>query len=163
MGDVVAPEEYGVDEHPGIVALRSYWRRIGDGGLPSRSDMDPAHITRILGNVMLVDVERSPIRFRMRLCGTVVDRLFGHDFTGCYLDELTAEYFERDVLLDYADVVTTRRPHFLQRTVAKGDGVWLAYQRLLLPLSDDGKDVDMLFGGVFGSIEKRMESASYSA
>ncbi len=163
MGDVVAPEHYGVAEHPGIVALRSYWRRIGDGRLPSRADLDPADITRILGNVMLVDVEHSPIRFRMRLCGTIVDRLFGRDFTGCYLDERGAEYFERDVLTDYGDVVTTQRPHFLQRTVALGDGVWLAYQRLLLPLSENGADVDMLLGGVFGSIEKRLESASYSA
>jgi hypothetical protein len=163
MGDVVAPEDYGVAEHPGIVALRSYWRRIGDGSLPGRSDLDPADIPRILGNVMLIDVERAPIRFRMRLCGTTVDRVFGQDFTGYYLDDLTAEYFERDVLLDYAGVVTTQRPHFLQRTVAIGDGVWLAYQRLLLPLSDDGSDVDMLLGGVFGSIEKRMENASYSA
>lgn len=163
MGDIVAPQEHGVAEHSGIVALRSYWRRIGNGALPCRADLDPADITRILGNVVLVDVERSPIRFRMRLCGTIVDRLFGRDFTGCYLDELTAEYFERDVLPDYADVVTTHRPHFLQRTVALGDGVWLAYQRLLLPLSDNGTDVDMLFGGVFGSIEKRLENASYSA
>ncbi len=163
MGDVVAPEEHGVAEHPGIVALRSYWRRIGEGGLPSRADLDPADITRILGNVMLVDVERSPIRFRMRLCGTIVDRLFGRDFTGCYLDERAAKYFERDVLLDYGDVVTTQRPHFLQRTVALGDDVWLAYQRLLLPLSENRTDVDMLLGGVFGSIERRLESASYSA
>ncbi len=162
MGGIVTPDDHSVTEHPGIAALRSYWRGIGDGALPGRADLDPADITRILGNVMLVDVERAPLRFRMRLCGTTVDRLCRRAYTGCYLDDPGIAYFERDVLTDYADVVTTHRPHVIQRTVPIGGGGWLAYQRLLLPLSDNGTEVDMLLGGVFGSVEKRMERAVYT-
>lgn len=137
-------------KYDGLGDLLRYWQLVGHGGLPSRADIDPADIPTLLSNVILIDVQRAPIRFRARLCGTEVDRLLGRNFTGCYLDDMTVGYFERDILLDYAEVVLHKRPKVARRSILTGRGSWLHYQRLLLPLSSDGWAVDKLLGGVYG-------------
>ena len=53
-----------------LKALLAYWRqKKGDRRAPTRADIDPAEIKRLLPYVGLVDVERSPLRFRYRLVG----------------------------------------------------------------------------------------------
>ena len=106
-------------EYEGLGSLLRYWQRVGRGGVPSRADIDPADIPRLLSNVILIDVERAPIRFRVRLCGTEVDRLLGRNFTGCYLDDIAAAYFERDILLDYAEVVLHKLPKVTRRRTSR--------------------------------------------
>ena len=135
--------------HPKLRALLTYWRQAGQGGIPSRSDIEPTEIPELLSHLLLVDVERAPVRFRARLCGTAIDRTFGRSFTGCYLDDISARYFDRDSLQDYAEVVFCKAPRVASRNVIDGDGHWLRYQRLLLPLSSDGWQIDMLLGGVY--------------
>jgi len=149
MGDALARIE-SVLEYDGLGDLLRYWQLVGHGGVPSRADIEPADIPKLLSNVMLIDVQRAPIRFRVRLCGTEVDRLLGRNFTGCYLDDMTVGYFERDILLDYAEVVLHKQPKVARRSILTPGGTWLRYQRLLLPLSSDGWTVDKLLGGVYG-------------
>ena len=139
-------------EFKGLFALLDYWRRIGDGTMPSRADFDPADIPELLGHLLLIDVERTPVRFRARLCGTTIDRTFGRYYTGSYLDDLNSGYFERDILSDYTQVVLNKQPHFACRDVFGDAGRWIRYQRLLLPLSADGWVVDMLLGGVYAAV-----------
>lgn len=144
-GSVVAIRQ----EYKKLKALMDYWQGIcRPGGLPSRSDLDPVEIPQLLGNVFLVDVERQPMRFRMRLAGSEIDRVFGRSFTGRFLDDFHTGYFERDALSDYAQVVFCKQPSFTERCVAGAGGQWIHYRRLLLPLSTDGWQVDMLLGGV---------------
>ena len=147
-------------EYDGLADLLRYWQRVGRGGVPSRADIDPADIPRLLSNVLLIDVQRAPIRFQVRLCGTEIDRLLGRNFTGCYLDDITAGYFERDILLDYAEVVLHKLPKATRRSILTGAGHWLHYQRLLLPLSSDGWTVDKLIGGVYGQSAAEVYSAA---
>ena len=137
-------------EYDGLGDLLRYWQLVGHGGVPSRADIDPADIPKLLSNIILIDVHRAPIRFRARLCGTEIDRLCGRNFTGCYLDDMTVGYFERDILLDYAEVVLHKKPKVARRSILTASNSWLHYQRLLLPLSTDGWDVDKLIGAVYG-------------
>lgn len=137
-------------EYDGLAELLRYWQLVGRGGLPGRADIDPADIPQLLSNVILIDVQRAPIRFLVRLCGTEVDRLLGRNFTGCYLDDMAVPYFERDILLDYAEVVLHKKPSLTRRTISRPKGDWLTYQRLLLPMSSDGWTVDKLLGGLYG-------------
>lgn len=159
MADDIAPFA-GELEHAGLARLLRYWRRIGGGALPSRSDLDPIDIPDLLKNLVLVDVEHAPVRFRVRLSGTRVDDMFGRNYTGCYLDDIHSGYFERDILQDYAEVVALKRPHLASRSILLKDASWLHYERLLLPLSSDGLSVDMLLGGVFGEFAETAESAA---
>lgn len=91
--------------------LHEYWRaKAGaEGSVPRRRDIDPAEFPDLLPNLMLVDVEHSPLRFRYRLVGTRVVDFSYHDFTGTYLDEAGwAE--ENGFTRAYTDAVTERRP-----------------------------------------------------
>jgi hypothetical protein len=159
MGDPFA-RTASVLEYEGLGELLRYWQRVGRGGVPSRADIDPADIPRLLSNVLLIDVQRAPIRFRVRLCGTEVDRLLGRNFTGCHLDDIAVGYFERDILLDYAEVVLHKLPKVTRRSILTSGGHWLHYQRLLLPLSSDGWTVDKLIGGVYGQAAAEVHSAA---
>jgi len=91
--------------------LHKYWRsKAGaQGSVPRRSDIDPTELPDLLPNLMLVDVERNPLRFRYRLVGTRIVDFAYHDFTGMYLDEAgwkEVEGFTRA----YTDAVTERKP-----------------------------------------------------
>lgn len=147
-------------EYDGLGDLLRYWQLVGHGGVPSRADIDPADIPKLLSNVILIDVQRAPIRFRARLCGTEVDRLCGRNFTGCYLDDMTVGYFERDILLDYAEVVLHKKPKVTRRSILTASNTWLHYQRLLLPLSTNGWDVDKLLGAVYGQCAADVRGAA---
>lgn len=159
MGDKLA-RIASVLEYDGLGDLLRYWQLVGRGGVPARADVDPADIPKLLSNVILIDVQRAPIRFQARLCGTEVDRLLGRNFTGCYLDDMTAGYFERDILLDYAEVVLHKMPKVTRRSILTGKNSWLHYQRLLLPLSSDGWTVDKLIGAMYGHCAVEVRGAA---
>lgn len=50
--------------------------------MPSRTDIDPIEIPRLLPYVVLIDVLREPIDFHYRLIGTQACVTMGRDFTG---------------------------------------------------------------------------------
>lgn len=60
-----------------------YWVSLKpDGGLPSRSDVDPVDLKTDLPHLMLLEVLTDPLDFRYRLVGTAVDRFSGIGRTG---------------------------------------------------------------------------------
>ena len=57
----------------------AYWRsKQVDSRLPSRSDIRPEEVPRLLPYLFLVDVTRRPIGFRFRLVGTAFTEWSGH-------------------------------------------------------------------------------------
>jgi hypothetical protein len=53
--------------HPKPRSLHDYWRsKPASAGLPRKRDIDQVEIGSLLTNVILVSVERDPIRFRYR-------------------------------------------------------------------------------------------------
>ena len=76
---------------PRIHRLHGYWRHLHEKRgreLPRRADIAPDQIKDLLPNIMIVDVERNPMRFRYRLVGTRVVEYNGVEFTGRYLGEI---------------------------------------------------------------------------
>src|SRR5512147_2411273 len=95
---------------PRIHRLYSYWqsqRERRGQGLPQRADIAPDQIRDLLPNIMIVDVERDPLRFRYRLVGTRVVEYNDLEFTGRYLGEIGWPE-ERELFDSYAEVVETR-------------------------------------------------------
>lgn len=66
-----------------------YWlSKAPEGGYPTRADIQPAELRRILPSLSLVDVtEDDAPRLRVRLAGTRLRDYFGVELTGRYLDE----------------------------------------------------------------------------
>ena len=126
-----------------LARLYDYWlTQKGSRRFPSRSDIDPIDFRYILGHVMLVDVLRDPLRFRVRLHGSDMARWANYDLTGKFLDDLP--------LADYRDYVINR----CEGLVADGepilvhhnrilDGTLRQYEALWLPFSESGVEVSM--------------------
>lgn len=128
--------------------LLAYWqRKKGDRPAPIRADIDPLEIKPLLPYVGLVDVERSPLRFRFRLTGTEITKGYGQELTGRYLDEIDLNNHQLDIMLDYARAAENGEAACSTLEYMRNDGRHLRYERLVLPLSSDGGKVDMLIGG----------------
>jgi hypothetical protein len=135
-------------ESRAFLEFYEYWLQKSAGkSMPSRDDLDPLDIPRLLPNVFLIDVvSGSPRRFRFRLVGTRIAELEG-EMTNSYLDEFIPDSPGTAMARHYDDAA---EGHVYLRRETLGwqtrEREHLGYDVLLLPLSPDGETVDMLFG-----------------
>ena len=125
--------------------LFDYWvRSAGQRPMPSRSDLDPLKVPRLLPHIGLIDVRDGIDQASFRLAGTRLRDIYGQELTGKRADEVfsgdCAEYWRRI----HERVVEKGLPlHGVVRGPAKGrDHVILFWLRL--PLSEDGGHVDRI-------------------
>ncbi len=130
-------------------ALFGYWReKRGPGARPARADLDPLEIPTLLPIVGLIDVLDGGARFRYRLMGTEIVDMDGHDPTGRFLDEVLPDSGYADYLIGLLREVTReRRPLYGESDFRGQDRIQRRVRRLFMPLSGDGRAVDMIFGG----------------
>jgi hypothetical protein len=122
--------------------LYAYWeRKRGTRRMPSRADIDPADLKRILPNIILARFERDG-RVRYTLVGTRCVAHAGMDYTNHYLDELDFSCdFDTDWRDTYRIIARERRPVLgIIKSFLKDNRVCELAQ-VLLPLSDDGETV----------------------
>jgi hypothetical protein len=133
---------------PAILRLLAYWNaRRGVRFAPARADIDPADITALLPDIMMVDVLDGGRDFRFRLIGTRIVEGVGRDSTGRLFSELYADQPEaRRRLGDrFQRVLRLRQPVF-----SRGRIYWVAerghksFESAHLPLSADGQNVDII-------------------
>lgn len=126
--------------------IHAYWlAKRGQRRMPSRQDIDPTEIPRLLRSVMLIDVCHDPLRFRYRLIGTKVVDATGENRTGKCFDSV--EFFAANPVVreQYAATVVSGEPvHSLEPFRRLDTGFEYEVERLLLPLSSDGVTVDMI-------------------
>jgi len=119
--------------------------------MPSRGDFRPEELQPFLGYVMLVDVEPAPLRFRFRLIGTEVVRSYGFEVTGHYTDVVKPPSYRAMVERHYGLAVERAQPVAHRMSFTEAPGKVHELVRLILPLSEDGKPVNMLMmASVFG-------------
>ena len=113
--------------------------------MPSRADLDPVDIVRLLPYLTLVDVLSDSGRYKFRLIGTETVKTLGKDLTGKYLDEMPE--IERYLKVRYDWLVKEKRPYFIFDKLKWSSKSYIEYYVLGLPLSHNGRDVNMfLFG-----------------
>lgn len=123
----------------------SYWeRKRGDRRIPSRRDIDPTEIPRLLSHVQMIDVIDRGARFRYRLVGTALVEAFGQDYTGRFADELFSGVRRDFVHKIYRTVCDERCPVFLHNVYWTVKDLSLVGMRLFLPLSTDGEEVSII-------------------
>lgn len=139
----------GID-HPLLRQLYGYWDdKRGDRAMPARRDLDPLDIPGLLRHLILLDVTHDPLRFQVRLYGTEVTELRGHDLTGRYLYEGKTTAIGAQTRPWNVATVETRRPHYVTGPYTDiSDSRIGTFHRLGLPLSEDGEQVDMLMIGL---------------
>lgn len=137
--------------HPQLKALYRYWlAKRGTRLAPSRADILPEEIRSILPNILLLDIVGDVPRLQYRLVGSEFVQIYGAEITGKFVDEIDFDGMRELIIADYFKVVKECRPSWTRWDFAKDDGRWLQYERLTLPLSQDGKSVNMLLAGIGG-------------
>ena len=143
---------------PRLAALHQYWtRKCGARAMPRRADLDPLEMGAWLGNLLLIDVTGAG-DFVYRLYGTKFVDSFGVDMTGHRVDELPPEQQER-VRSDYEAVSESRAPRVRLYTAdfespssshkPAAPSQVVTWERLVLPLSEDGARVTMMLVGAY--------------
>jgi len=159
LSTVAAPSIYGPwadhqiptdrsDWHPLVNRFYEYWRDIAPaGGLPGRQHVSPTDIVPLLPRVWMLDVIRSPLRFRYRLVGTAEVTTLGREVTGQWLDDVHPK-FRDDPLLTarYRYIVEMGRPTWRHGPVRwDHDDRHRIVENCIVPLASDGKTVDIIF------------------
>jgi hypothetical protein len=140
----VTPDLAARIREPALRRFYAYWlERKGARRFPARRDIDPLDFAYLLGNVLLLDVLRNPLRFRVRLHGTeMVSRAIG-DMTGKLLDALPESDYRSYVIDRCEGVLASGEP-----TLVHHDEVLQSrrrlYEALWLPFADDGETICML-------------------
>jgi hypothetical protein len=127
---------------------RDWDTRRGGREFPSRGDFDVLDFKYIIGQLALLDVAYGPLRFRFRLHGTGISQRVGYDMTGKELDELPPPLVRASVRRHFSEVVERRAPLVEVRERQIMDDRVVESEALAMPLSHDGKTIDMLMVGV---------------
>jgi hypothetical protein len=124
--------------------LYDYWlAKKGTRRFPTRADIDPLDFPYILGNIMLLDVVRDPLRFRVRVHGTEMVVRAGYELTGKFLDDLPITDYRLYVRERCEGLVRDGEPLLICHNRAL-DGKTRRYEAIWLPFGDDGETVSML-------------------
>ena len=136
---------YDYRADPVLAGALAYWRQKRNGrAMPSRRDIDPSEIPRLLPHLQLIDIVRD--RFRYRLIGTALVDAYGKNYTGQFVDELFDQARSQFISKIYSTVVETRRPGFLRSRYVTTKGIKLVANRLYLPLSENDRELNMILG-----------------
>ncbi len=132
--------------------LLAYWTgKKATGLLPSRADIDPSDLKRLLPTVSLIDVRRSSrmgraFDYRLRLAGTGLYRIYGGEITGKGLDDVYPSEVSAQWRRELDAVVADRKPAVGVHSFAWRGASHLSTMWMRLPLASDGREVDMILG-----------------
>jgi hypothetical protein len=139
-----------ISDYPALAALLTLWERKRRGRLaPQRRDFTAEDLHLWFGNLMVIDVVEGGQDFRYRVYGTDIATAYGHDMTNRLASEFPAPVAEF-VLSNYREIVTDMRPMFCEHTPPLEVSVY-SWQRLILPLSEDGASVSQILVAIYPS------------
>lgn len=134
---------------PALRSLFDYWnKKRGKQRFILRSELEPGEITPLLPLVFILEVQREPRRYLIRLMGTEIATRLGGDYTGQYMDELDFGAAKKQVLVGYDHVVDYAEPHLSFSEFTKSGRGRIQAERLALPMSTDGLTIDLILGSV---------------
>jgi hypothetical protein len=149
MVEVMAPVECRltaaaeIEDHR-LRRLYEYWlAKKGKRRFPARGDIDPLDFGYVLGHIMLLDVVRDPLRFRVRVHGTAMTERAGYELTGRFLDDLPITEYRHYVRERCEGLVRDGEPLLVRHNRTLDDRT-RRYEAIWLPFSDDGQHVTML-------------------
>jgi len=138
-----------------LLRLVDYWeKKRGERCWPSRADIDPVDFPYILGNVALIEVAGLPPRFRIRLFGDNLVRKVGIEVTGRMLDAVPLPQLRDHFAMRCRQIVARGTPYRTRGDYFM-DGRPSRHEMVALPLSADGRAIDMLPFAFWFATERR--------
>ena len=118
-----------------IRSIYDYWDDKRDQRrMPSRADIDPLDIPRLLANLSLIDVSHEPMEFTYRLVGTSTVRKRGFDPTGKNVSEAFSGPNLKYVLSNFRWTAEHGLPQFSNKLFSDPRGWAVNLERLYLPV-----------------------------
>lgn len=138
-----------ITPYPILLPTFRYWEsKLAGRAMPARRDLDPIDIPRLLPFLILTDVIADPLDFRYRLIGTEVVSRARRDYTGRLFSGMDHTGPESRVWQERQSVVETGRPYLATPPYAGRDDTVSRVVGIHLPLSDDGRQVNMILTAV---------------
>ncbi len=134
--------------HPANQAALAFWQaRRRDREMPARADLDPVEMRGFLPHVVLLDVLPRPSRpagYRVRVAGAVIEEVYGA-VTG----KIVGEVLPPDIAARWSELfvaaIDARAPIRATTRVAHEPADYLMVEAFVAPLSENGRDVSMIF------------------
>lgn len=133
-------------DDPLLREIHAYWQgKRGSRRMPSRRQIDPAELLRLLPHLQISEVVDAGGSFRYRLAGTAIARAIGQDITGRAVEDVTSGSYRDYINGLFRSVCRERAPLFAQSPLACLTRTNYRFaRRLLLPLSDDDSAVSQI-------------------
>ncbi len=128
--------------------LYSYWDRLRAGrSAPERSDLDPAAVRTLLGDILLLEFNACD-RHVVRLAGTRICSLLGRELKGRAFSEMFApeDWHDLNSMLD--GVAAAALPAVAGIRGETGDGRSLNLELIALPLRHRGRTHTRMLGAL---------------
>jgi len=161
---MTAPTDADAIAEPELRELYRYWsEKRAARAYPSRADIVPEEIKRLLPFVLLLDVLDGGRHFRFRLVGT--DAASGIDPTGKLLHEAAPEgVYRNHVCALFGRGAAGPGAMYSRASYAYDDAPGpRSISRVFLPLAADGQTVDMLMIGQKASRDLRSKQSAWQA
>lgn len=132
--------------HKNSLELYNYWSsKRGDRPAPSRTDIEPGDIRRLLPDVFICELgTRDQLTFR--LAGTGLCNLYGRELKGCRFSEMWLDSGMRSANRTGAAVASGATPAVLSLDGLSQSGRVLHAEMLLLPVLGPTDAYDRLIG-----------------
>ncbi|HLY54735.1 MAG TPA: PAS domain-containing protein [Stellaceae bacterium] len=142
-----APFRVKSDESLAAEKLKRVWHILepkrGQRPFLARVDIDPGELVFVLPFVALVEVHPQ-LRFRHRLVGTGYRDALGFEATNMWVEDWPNVHQRGLIVRSYVAAVEAREAVGFRGELL-GDQQPVRYEALLLPLSNDGETINMLF------------------
>lgn len=133
------------------VSLLRLWEQLrGKNKLPEFGALVADDISRSIDKLSFSEVVRTEEgpRFRIIQNGTQFERMYPVSRVGRFLDETLAPAVREQALHYHRLVVAGRQPSFSFSILRKDEGPLIRYERLLLPFTCNGDDVERIAGNI---------------
>ncbi len=128
----------------------SYWFDMcGGRPMPARRDINPIEIPSALAQIWLCDYLSESGRFRYRLAGEEINDFWGFNLGGKYLEEIVPAERQASVTNKIRMAIELPAIVYDRACLSLTEEIKRNGERIILPLSDDGRTVNALLGATY--------------
>ena len=128
--------------------LLKFWQRHqGTGRVPQWQAIEAENLTRVSASLSFLDVvgEGDAARFQIRFHGAMIAKVYGViDGRGRFLDEVIPAKNHGTGIVPYFQALKTGCPVYTIHDVTDRNNRLIHFERLLLPFSHDGENIDRI-------------------
>ena len=138
--------------------LYDLWDKlVGESGLPALKRMSQKDIAPFKKNLVLIDLRKNDGEPTFQVIGQELQEDLEVDLSGQPVSEVPRRTMLSRVTDHYLEVLANRVPIAFEAEFVNRDSEKALYRGILLPFSDDNKNINFILGGVRWILEKDVQ------